>query len=86
VAIFAGARNPSKSDALLALEKKYLDKVFPITHDAGDEASSQAAAKIIQEKFGYVDIIIGNAGTSALNHVIRSTLLTGRLSFLSRWR
>jgi norsolorinic acid ketoreductase len=67
VAIFAGARNPSKSDALMALEKKYSGKIFPITHDAGDETSSQAAAKIVQEKFGYVDVIIGNAGTSALN-------------------
>jgi norsolorinic acid ketoreductase len=64
VAIFAGARNPSKSDALLALEKKYPGKIFPITHNAGDEASSQAAAKIVQGKFGYVDVVIGNAGTS----------------------
>ena len=85
VAIFAGARNPSKSDALVTLEKKYPGKIFLVTRDAGDEASSQAAAKIVEEKFGYADVIIGNAGASALNLNLR-TLLTNRLSLPSCWR
>jgi norsolorinic acid ketoreductase len=67
VAIFAGARSPSKSDDLLALEKKHPGKIFPITHDGSDDASSQAAAKVLQEKFGYVDVVIGNAGMSMVN-------------------
>jgi NADP-dependent 3-hydroxy acid dehydrogenase YdfG len=85
VAIFAGARSPSKSGDLLALEKKYPGKIFPITHDVSDETSSQAAAKIVQEKFGYVDVVIGNAGTSGVNLAI-SKLLTNGFSFLSLWR
>jgi NAD(P)-dependent dehydrogenase (short-subunit alcohol dehydrogenase family) len=84
VAIIAGARSPSKSDDLLALEKKYPGKIFPIVHDASDEASSQAAATVVKEKFGYVDVVIGNAGTSTVNDLALKTLLTNGLSFLSR--
>jgi NAD(P)-dependent dehydrogenase (short-subunit alcohol dehydrogenase family) len=80
VAIFAGARNPSKADTLIALQKKYPGKIFPITHDVGDEASNQAAAKLVQEKFGYVDIVIGNAGTLAINLALKTLLTNGLLS------
>ena len=62
VAIFAGARTPSKATELGALQKKYPGKIFIVAHDAGDEESNKAAAKVVQEKFGYVDIVVANAG------------------------
>ena len=60
--IFAGARNPSQSEGLTTLQGKYPGKIFPVTHVAEDGKSAEEVAKIVKDKFGYVDVVIGNAG------------------------
>jgi NAD(P)-dependent dehydrogenase (short-subunit alcohol dehydrogenase family) len=62
VAIFAGARAPSKASELEALQKQYPGKIFIVAHDAGDQESNKAAAKVVEDKFGYVDVVVANAG------------------------
>jgi hypothetical protein len=62
IAIFAGARNPSKSEGLTTLQRKYPNKIFPVTHVAEDEKSTEEVVKIVKDKFGYADVVIGNAG------------------------
>ena len=62
VAIFATARDPSKADALNSLQSKHPDKVFVLPYDAEDRQSAKKAAKEVEQKFGWVDVVIGNAG------------------------
>lgn len=40
------------------------DKVIPIAIDSADVSGNQAAAKIIEEKAGKLDVVIANAGES----------------------
>ena len=62
VAIFATARDPSKADALNSLQRKHPDKVFVLPYDAEDRQSAKKAAREVEQKFGWVDVVIGNAG------------------------
>ncbi|GAA5905241.1 hypothetical protein JCM6882_003724 [Rhodosporidiobolus microsporus] len=61
--IYATARDPKKADALnaLAAERGNI-QVVPL--EVTSEASTEAAAKAIEEKSGKVDVIIANAGIS----------------------
>jgi NADP-dependent 3-hydroxy acid dehydrogenase YdfG len=62
VAIFATARDPSKADALNSLQRKHPDKVFVLPYDAEDRQSAKKATREVEQKFGWVDVVIGNAG------------------------
>jgi NAD(P)-dependent dehydrogenase (short-subunit alcohol dehydrogenase family) len=62
VAIFAAVRDPAKVDALIELQKKYPKKLFLVTYDAEDKESAKKAAKEVESRFGWVDIVIANAG------------------------
>jgi NAD(P)-dependent dehydrogenase (short-subunit alcohol dehydrogenase family) len=66
IAIFAGVRDPSKADALKTLQIEYPTKLFIVPYDASDLDSAKAAAKVIEEKYGYVDVVVGNAGVGGL--------------------
>jgi short-subunit dehydrogenase len=66
IAIFAGVRDPSKVDALKALQIEYPTKLFIVPYDASVVDSANAAAKVIEEKYGYVDVVVGNAGVGGL--------------------
>jgi NAD(P)-dependent dehydrogenase (short-subunit alcohol dehydrogenase family) len=66
IAIFATARNPVKADALVALQKKYPHKLFLVAYDAEDKESAKKAAKEVESKFGWVDIVVANAGECVL--------------------
>jgi hypothetical protein len=62
IAIFATARDPAKANALAALQKKHPNKLFIVPYDAGDRQTAKAVAKQIEERFGWVDVVVGNAG------------------------
>jgi NAD(P)-dependent dehydrogenase (short-subunit alcohol dehydrogenase family) len=62
VHVFAGARSPSSAKALQELQSRYPGKLSIVAFVAADEENNKAAAKIVQEKFGWVDVVIGNAG------------------------
>jgi NAD(P)-dependent dehydrogenase (short-subunit alcohol dehydrogenase family) len=65
IAIFATARNPAKADALIALQKKYPKELFLVAYNAEDKESANKAAKEVENKFGWVDIVVANAGEFA---------------------
>ena len=56
-----GARDPS-TKALASLAAEHSDKVFPIALDSADIPLNKAAAELIEEKFGKLDVVIANAG------------------------
>lgn len=62
VAIFAGARNPDAAISLKELQVKYPGKIHIVKFVSGDAEINYALAKVIEEKYGYVDIVIPNAG------------------------
>jgi hypothetical protein len=66
IVIFAGARDPSKADALKTLQTEYPTKLFIVPYDASVLDGATAAAKVIEERYGYVDVVIGNAGVGGL--------------------
>ena len=37
--------------------------------DVIDKESNKAAAKVVEEKLGYLDVVIANAGTNFLNYL-----------------
>ena len=62
IAIFATARDPAKADALVTLQKKHSNKLFVVPYDAGDRQSAEVVAKQVEKRFGWADVVIGNAG------------------------
>jgi NAD(P)-dependent dehydrogenase (short-subunit alcohol dehydrogenase family) len=67
--IFASVRTvPLKTDEQLAiLAAKYPGVVVPIKLTSGGEADNQAAAQLIKDNIGKVDVIIACAGKSSLS-------------------
>lgn len=64
--VFAGARDPSIADELNALVAKSKEKLHVVKLVSGSEEDAKAAAKIVQEKTGKLDVLIANAGTPPL--------------------
>ncbi|PPQ65119.1 hypothetical protein CVT24_003010 [Panaeolus cyanescens] len=62
VFVFAGARKLSPS--LEEVISSNSDKVAFVTYVAADEVSNQNAAKVVGDKFGRVDVVLGVAGIS----------------------
>lgn len=64
--VFAGVRNVglSPDEDLAKLVAKSPEVIFPVQLRAGNLADSQAAAKIVKDKAGKVDVLIANAGKS----------------------
>jgi NAD(P)-dependent dehydrogenase (short-subunit alcohol dehydrogenase family) len=64
--VFAGARSPSNATALKEIETNHPGKLTIVPFVAADEENNKAAAKIVADKFGYVDVVIGNAGVALI--------------------
>lgn len=62
VAIFAGARNPDAAASLKELQVKYPGKINVVKFVSGDIGINYALVKVIEEQYGYIDIVIANAG------------------------
>ncbi|BGP36384.1 hypothetical protein JCM10449v2_000285 [Rhodotorula kratochvilovae] len=60
--VFAGARTPEKADALNTLAKETQGRVVVVKLDALSDEDHAAAAQLVKEKAGKVDIVIANAG------------------------
>ncbi|KAF9465124.1 NAD(P)-binding protein [Collybia nuda] len=73
VAIFAGARDPDAATSLKELQEKYPGKIHIVKFVAGDVETNQALAKLIKEKYGYVDIVIPNAATATYMGMVLET-------------
>jgi NAD(P)-dependent dehydrogenase (short-subunit alcohol dehydrogenase family) len=82
--VFASVRTlPLKPDEQLAiLAAKYPGVVVPIKLTSGGEADNQAAARLIKDKVGKVDVIIACAGKFCLplTPLLASLLSSLRLS------
>ncbi|GAA6040915.1 hypothetical protein JCM8097_003185 [Rhodosporidiobolus ruineniae] len=63
VLVFAGARDPSKAEALHALAKK-TGNIEIVKLASANEEDAAAVAKVIEEKAGKVDVVLANAGIS----------------------
>ncbi|GAA6033987.1 hypothetical protein JCM8097_000635 [Rhodosporidiobolus ruineniae] len=61
--VFAGARDPSKAEALNTLAKER-GNVEVVKLSSTSEEEAGAAAKVIEEKAGKVDVVFANAGIS----------------------
>jgi norsolorinic acid ketoreductase len=66
--VFAGVRDVALSpdEDLAKLVAKYPEVVFPIQLRAAHQADSQAAAKIVKDKVGKLDVLIANAGKPSI--------------------
>jgi len=62
VLVFAGARNPEKSEELKKIQAASGERVVLVTLDSDDEKSIAAAAKQVSEKTKKLDVLINNAG------------------------
>jgi len=65
VLVYAGARDPSSANALKEVKDKYPGKVEIIKYVASDVDNNKEAAKIVQSKHGYVDVVVSCAGVSS---------------------
>lgn len=61
--VIATARDPKESPGLLDLEKSARGAVVVLPLDVTDDASVDAAARAVQERFGGIDELVNNAGT-----------------------
>jgi NAD(P)-dependent dehydrogenase (short-subunit alcohol dehydrogenase family) len=61
--VIATARDPKASPALLDLEKSSRGGIVVLPLDVTDDASVEAAARAVQERFGAIDELVNNAGT-----------------------
>lgn len=61
--VIATARDPKESPALQDLEKSARGAVVVLPLDVTDDASVDAAARAVQERFGGLDELVNNAGT-----------------------
>ncbi|KAF8869880.1 hypothetical protein CPB84DRAFT_1803296 [Gymnopilus junonius] len=69
--VFAAARHTSPT--LKELSIKHSDKVSIVPFVATDESSNKAAAKIVGDKFGRVDVVLGVAGISNFMGTVEET-------------
>src|SRR5580658_10887879 len=62
--VFAACRKPQKAELLAALKKEHGDRLEWIALEADSDSSVEAAAKEVEKKTGYLDVLFNNAGIS----------------------
>ncbi|CAA7260849.1 unnamed protein product [Cyclocybe aegerita] len=70
VFVYAGVRDPTKATALQETSTKFPGKVEIVKLVSADEQTNKDVAKTIQEKHGYVDVVIANAAVSQPNGAV----------------
>lgn len=61
--VLVAARSQSKAEgAVTELKSQGIERAVPLALDVSDDASVQAAAKEVTEKFGKLDALVNNAG------------------------
>lgn len=67
--VLIGARDPQRGEAAAAALRAAGGDVHAVTLDVTDAATVQEAAKQIEERFGYLDVLINNAGITGSGQV-----------------
>jgi len=60
--VFAGTRDPTKSNDLNELASKKEGRLFVLELSSESEEQAKAAAQVVKDKIGHVDVVIANAG------------------------
>jgi NAD(P)-dependent dehydrogenase (short-subunit alcohol dehydrogenase family) len=63
--VFAACRRPERSPGLAQLLGEHGDAVTPVTLDVTDEAQIKAAAVLVADQAGRLDVLVNNAGIFA---------------------
>ncbi|BGP43466.1 hypothetical protein JCM10449v2_007501 [Rhodotorula kratochvilovae] len=82
--VFATARDPSRADALHALAKE-TGRVIVLQLEATSAEDARAAAEVVKEKAGRVDVVIANAALPVTNG-LGPLLTTSPSSFEAHFR
>lgn len=75
VVVFAGIRSFPATGALAELATQHPETVIPIKLTSANEEDNAAAAKLIKERVGKVDVIIANAGINSPESSVRNESL-----------
>ncbi|BGP51681.1 hypothetical protein JCM10450v2_007631 [Rhodotorula kratochvilovae] len=78
ILVFAGARNPSKADALNTLAKE-TGRVVVVKLESTSGEDAKAAAELVKKKVGKLDYLIANAGISSIEGVLPAIATTRAL-------
>jgi NAD(P)-dependent dehydrogenase (short-subunit alcohol dehydrogenase family) len=60
--VFAGARDPSHANSLLALRAQHPETVHIVKLVSADRRDAEEAVAIVKETVGHLDVVIANAG------------------------
>jgi NAD(P)-dependent dehydrogenase (short-subunit alcohol dehydrogenase family) len=60
--VFAGTRDPAKSNDLNELASEKEGRLFVLELSSESEEQAKAAAQVVKDKIGHVDVVIANAG------------------------
>ncbi|GAA6048660.1 hypothetical protein JCM3770_002006 [Rhodotorula araucariae] len=78
VLVFAGARDPSKADALNVLAKE-TGRVVVVKLESTSEEDAKAAAEIVKAKVGKLDYLVANAGICPIEGILPAVSTTRAL-------
>ncbi|GLY76049.1 SDR family oxidoreductase [Actinoallomurus iriomotensis] len=67
--VLIGARDPQRGEEAAAALREAGGDVHAVTLDVTDPATVQAAAELVEERFGHLDVLINNAGISGSGRV-----------------
>jgi NAD(P)-dependent dehydrogenase (short-subunit alcohol dehydrogenase family) len=62
--VLLGSRDPRRGEDAAAALRASGGEVHPITLDVTDQATIRAAAKLVTDRFGSLDVLVNNAGIS----------------------
>ena len=67
--VLLGARDPQRGEEAAAALRAAGGDAHAVTLDVTDPATIQEAAKLAEERFGHLDVLINNAGISGSGQV-----------------
>ncbi|MFI0352923.1 SDR family NAD(P)-dependent oxidoreductase [Actinomadura sp. 9N407] len=67
--VLVGARDPRRGEEAAAELRAAGGDVHAVTLDVSDQATARAAARLVEERFGRLDVLINNAGITGSGQV-----------------